>query len=75
MKSASHFALALAIAAAPLAVAAQNDFPSKPIEVVNNSSYSGGTDTTARMTMIRSRRNLETDMYDVSMRVGADANA
>ena len=36
-----------------------DEFPSKPIEVVIHSSYGGGTDTTARMMMIRSRRNLE----------------
>jgi len=51
------------------------DFPNKPIEVVIHSSYGGGTDTTARMMMIRSRRNLETDMYVVSKRGGSGAAA
>ena len=54
---------------------ADDDFPSKPIEVVIHSSYGGGTDTTARMMMIRSRRNLETDMYVVSKRGGSGAAA
>lgn len=38
------------------------EFPSKTIEVVIHSKYGGGTDTTARMMMIRSRRILDTDM-------------
>jgi putative tricarboxylic transport membrane protein len=62
------------IALAPLAATAQQ-FPSKPIEVVIHSSYGGGTDTTARMMMIRSRANLETDMYVVSKRGGSGASA
>ncbi len=56
-------------------VAFADDFPSKPIEVVIHSSYGGGTDTTARMMMIRSRRNLETDMFVVSKRGGSGATA
>lgn len=45
------------------------------IEVVIHSSYGGGTDTTARMMMIRSRRNLGVDMRVVAKRGGAGAKA
>ena len=75
MRITRSLALAAAFVAAPFAVQAQDDFPSKPIEVVIHSSYGGGTDTTARMMMIRSRRNLETDMYVVSKRGGSGAAA
>ena len=71
----AFMAFSAALLAAPLAVDAQEDFPNQPIEVVIHSSYGGGTDTTARMMMIRSRRNLETDMYVVSKRGGSGANA
>lgn len=69
------FALAIAIFAAPITGHTQDAFPSKPIELVIHSSYGGGTDTTARMMMIRSRRNLDTDMYVVSKRGGSGAAA
>ena len=49
------------VAAAPM-TQAQEKFPSKPIQVVIHSKYGGGTDTTARMMMIRTRRELKTDM-------------
>ena len=75
MKIARYLVLAVGIAAVPLCAWAQDDFPNKPIEVVIHSSYGGGTDTTARMMMIRSRRNLETDMYVVSKRGGSGASA
>lgn len=75
MRLTRRLALAAAFVAAPFAVQAQDEFPSKPIEVVIHSSYGGGTDTTARMMMIRSRRNLETDMYVVSKRGGSGAAA
>ncbi len=75
MKLARNITLAAAFAAAPFMAVAQDAFPSKPIEVVIHSSYGGGTDTTARMMMIRSRRNLETDMYVVSKRGGSGASA
>ncbi len=66
--------IAAAIAIAPMAAVA-DEFPSKPIEVVIHSKYGGGTDTTARMMMIRSRRNLDTDMFVVSKRGGSGAKA
>jgi tripartite-type tricarboxylate transporter receptor subunit TctC len=62
------------VAAAPLALA-QEKFPDKPIQVVIHSKYGGGTDTTARMMMIRSRRYLGVDMSVVSQRGGSGAQA
>ena len=62
------------VAAAPLALA-QEKFPSKPIEVVIHAKYGGGTDTTARMMMIRARRYLGVDMSVVARRGGAGAKA
>ena len=56
-------------------VLAQDAFPSKPIEVVIHSKYGGGTDTTARMMMIRSRRVLGVDMQVTSKRGGSGASA
>ena len=53
---------------------AQEAFPSKPIEVVIHSKYGGGTDTTARMMMIRSRRVLGVDMTVVAKRGGSGAS-
>jgi putative tricarboxylic transport membrane protein len=71
------FSLGLAAAAAlSLGIAqAQDKFPSKPIEVVIHAKYGGGTDTTARMMMIRTRRVLDVDMTVVSKRGGSGAAA
>jgi len=55
--------------------AAADKFPSKTIQVVIHSAYGGGTDVTARMMMIRSRRELKTDMQVVSKRGGSGAKA
>ena len=55
--------------------ALSEEFPSKPIEVVIHSKYGGGTDVTARMMMIRTRRNLDVDMAVVSKRGGSGAKA
>jgi putative tricarboxylic transport membrane protein len=57
------------------AALAQEEFPNKPIEVVIHSSYGGGTDVTARMMMIRSRRNLKVDMSVIAKRGGSGAAA
>ena len=62
------------VSAAPLALA-QEKFPSKPIEVVIHSKYGGGTDTTARMMMIRARRYLGVDMSVNAQRGGSGAAA
>lgn len=56
-------------------VVGQEKFPHKPIEIVIHSKYGGGTDTTARMMMIRTRRNLDVDMHVTSQRGGSGANA
>ena len=64
-----------ALLTAPAALSAQDKFPSKPIQVVIHSSYGGGTDVTARMMMIRSRRYLKTDMQVVAKRGGSGAKA
>ena len=67
--------LALAGMAAALPLAAE-EFPGdKTIEVVIHAKYGGGTDTTARMMMIRSRRHLGTDMVVVAKRGGGGAAA
>jgi putative tricarboxylic transport membrane protein len=57
------------------AAQAQEEFPNKPIEVVIHSSYGGGTDVTARMMSIRTRRNLKTDMTIIAKRGGSGAAA
>ena len=54
---------------------AQEKFPSKPIQIVIHSKYGGGTDTTARMMMIRSRRVLGVDMSVIARRGGSGAKA
>ena len=54
---------------------AQEKFPSKTIELVIHSNYGGGTDTTARMMMIRTRRILGVDMNVVAKRGGSGAKA
>jgi putative tricarboxylic transport membrane protein len=74
MRSLSCVLVGAAIALAAVTADAQ-EFPAKPIEVVIHTSYGGGTDTTARMMMIRSRANLDTDMYVVSKRGGSGASA
>lgn len=58
-----------------LTIAQGDEFPSKPIEVVIHSKYGGGTDVTARMMMIRTRRGLGVDMAVVSKRGGSGAKA
>ncbi|MGH6946230.1 MAG: Bug family tripartite tricarboxylate transporter substrate binding protein [Kiloniellales bacterium] len=70
----------LALALAGLTIAgtvalAQDKFPSKPIEVVIHSAYGGGTDVTARMMMIRTRKELGVDMVVVSKQGGSGAEA
>ena len=68
-------ALAAALALPGAANAADEKFPSKPIQVVIHAAYGGGTDVTAQMMMIRSRRELGTDMQVVPRRGGAGAAA
>jgi putative tricarboxylic transport membrane protein len=64
------------LGAAALPAYAADDYPGgKTIEVVIHAKYGGGTDTTARMMMIRTRRELDTDMIVVSKRGGGGAAA
>ena len=51
------------------------EFPSRTVEIVIHSKYGGGTDTTARMMMIRTRRNLGVDMIVNAKRGGSGAKA
>jgi len=65
---------ALALAAGAPALG-QEKFPSGPIQVVIHAAYGGGTDVTAQMMMIRSRRELDTDMQVVPRRGGSGSAA
>ena len=51
------------ILAAFVGSAVAEDFPSQPIEVVTHASAGGGTDTTARIMLIRARRELGVDAF------------
>ena len=44
-------------------IAVADEFPAKPIEVVTHAGLGGGTDTTARMLLIRTRKNLKNNAY------------
>jgi putative tricarboxylic transport membrane protein len=46
-----------------------------PVQVVIHASYGGGTDTTARMMSVRTRRNLKADIQVVGKRGGSGAKA
>jgi len=58
-----------------VSTAIADKYPNKPIELVIHAKYGGGTDTTARMVSIRTRRNLGTDISIVAKRGGAGAKA
>lgn len=58
--------------------AAEDTYATKgcdPVQVVIHASYGGGTDTTARMMTIRTRRYLNSDMQIVGKRGGSGAKA
>ena len=78
MKIASHAFVALAgvalVGGASPAMAA-DVLPCKTIQVVIHSSYGGGTDVTARMMSIRTRRYLKKDIQIVAKRGGSGAKA
>jgi putative tricarboxylic transport membrane protein len=74
VRSLAALTAALALAAAAPAPA-QDKFPAGPIQVVIHSAYGGGTDVTAQMMMIRSRRELDADMAVVPKRGGSGAAA
>ncbi|MEM7523452.1 MAG: tripartite tricarboxylate transporter substrate binding protein [Pseudomonadota bacterium] len=71
--------LALAVVGTTLAIgssdAAAQDFPSQPIEVVTHASAGGGTDTTARMALIRARRELKADAFVATKKGGGGSVA
>jgi len=56
-------------------LAADEKFPSEPIKVIIHTTYGGGTDITARMMTMRTRRVLDTDMQVMSKRGGSGAKA
>ena len=58
-----------------VSTASADKYPNKPIELVIHAKYGGGTDTTARMVSIRTRRNLGTDISIVAKRGGSGAKA
>ena len=59
-----------------VSLANADKYPSKPIQLVIHAKYGGGTDTTARMVTIRTRRNLDmTDIQIVAKRGGSGAKA
>ena len=58
-----------------VSIASADKYPNKPIELVIHAKYGGGTDTTARMVSIRTRRNLKTDISIVAKRGGSGAKA
>ena len=73
----SVFALTLA-SMVNASFAAEETYATKgcnPVQVVIHASYGGGTDTTARMMSIRSRRYLNSDMQIVGKRGGSGAKA
>jgi len=75
-RSAAIAALGTLVAyAMPAAAQEEGSYPDCDIEVVIHSSYGGGTDTTARMMMIRTRRELEREMAVVAHRGGSGAKA
>ena len=74
-RSVPMIALGGAIDLVSFAAIAQDKFPNKTIQIVIHSKYGGGTDTTARMMMIRSRRILGVDMRVVAKRGGSGAKA
>jgi putative tricarboxylic transport membrane protein len=64
----------IAFTSAGSAIAASK-LPCETVQVVIHSSYGGGTDVTARMMSIRTRRGLKKDIQIVSKRGGSGASA
>lgn len=56
-------------------LAADEKFPSETIKVLIHTTYGGGTDITARMMTMRTRRVLDVDMQVMSKRGGSGAKA
>ncbi len=75
MKFFKTLAMASAGAALIAASASADDYPSKTIEVITQAGAGGGTDVNTRMMMLRTRRELKTDMVVVNKRGGNGALA
>ncbi|HSR56258.1 MAG TPA: tripartite tricarboxylate transporter substrate binding protein [Alphaproteobacteria bacterium] len=78
MKLASHLFVALtgvAMVGGTAPAMAADVLPCETIQVVIHSSYGGGTDVTARMMSIRTRRYLKKDIQIVAKRGGSGAKA
>jgi len=67
--------VALAAIALTGASAQAEDYPSRTIEVITHAGNGGGTDVTARMMMLRARRELGEDMVVVNKKGGGGAVA
>ena len=72
--AASSFAAAAVVIASSFPAQAQDDFPSKPIEVVSAASPGGGTDTTIRMWLDAAQEILGEDIV-VVYKVGGGARS
>ena len=72
MKKLLAFAAAVAVSGG---AGTAQDYPTKTIEVVTHAGAGGGTDVTARMMMLRARRELGQDMVVVNKRGGGGAVA
>ena len=59
-------AVALAAALALTGSVAAQEFPERTVEVITHAGAGGGTDSTARMVMLRARRQLGIDMVVVN---------
>ena len=68
-------AVALAAMAVAAPAIADDEYPSKTIEVVTHAGNGGGTDVTTRMMMLRARRELGQDMVVVNKKGGGGAAA
>jgi len=75
IRTAFGVAVAAGLSLAAAGTMAQDKFPSQPIQVVIHAAYGGGTDVTAQMMMIRSRRELKADMQVVPKRGGSGSAA
>jgi tripartite-type tricarboxylate transporter receptor subunit TctC len=72
---ASHLGVAAGLALLLAgAAAAQDKFPSKPIEVVTHAGVGGGTDITARMMMVQAPATLQTELV-VANKTGGSGSA
>lgn len=74
-RSAAVALLALSVGLPASGALAEGAFPSRTIEVVVHAKYGGGTDTTARMMMVDTRKALGVDMVVVTKRGGSGVKA